>query len=142
MMVEMVVQAITRDERSNSVVLLKEKEGARAVPIMIGPWEAQAIACHLQGLQPQRPLTHDLMLDIVQQLDFKVARVLVNDLRERVFYALLVLVNNGREEQVDARPSDAIALAVRAGAPIYVAEKIIAEAGSSGLAEAQTDVTH
>ena len=124
-MVEVYVDTLTKDANGNAVVLLKEKQGARTLPITIGVNEAQAILCELKGIKPQRPMTHDLMRDIVRHLDARLSRVVVQELRDNIFYGLLVLGRNGKEEQVDARPSDALALALRAGAPIYVAEEVM-----------------
>jgi len=130
-MVEMVVHTLVRDARdaaNNIVVVLKEREGKRALPIVIGAHEAHAIFCELRNIKPQRPLTHDLMCSILEELEVQLARVVVHDLRENIYYALLVLINNGNEQEVDSRPSDAIALALRVGAPIFVADKVMEEA--------------
>ncbi len=127
-MVEMVVHTMVRDAHNNMVIVLKEREGTRALPIQIGPYEARAILWELKGMVSERPLTHDLMRSILDELEVQLARVVVHDLRDEVYYALLVLVNDGNEQEVDARPSDAIALALRAGAPIYVADKVIEQA--------------
>jgi bifunctional DNase/RNase len=130
-MVEMVVHTLVRDVRdaANSiVVVLKEREGKRALPIVIGPHEAHAIFCELRHIEPRRPLTHDLMCTMLDELEVQLARVVVHDLRDNIYYALLVLINNGKEQTIDSRPSDAIALALRVGAPIYVADKVMEEA--------------
>ena len=125
------------------VVVLREVEGSRYLPIWIGPFEAEAITIELQGLPRERPWTHDLMKSILDELGASVSYVLVNDLRGEIFYARLVLELDGVEKEVDSRSSDAIALAVRMKVPIYVAEKVIDEVGilpeSEGSASALTD---
>lgn len=111
------------------IILLKEQVGARHVPIWIGAVEASAIAYALEGVVPDRPLTHDLMRDVVDSIGASVDRVVVTEMRDQVFYADLVLLAGGGEVHVSARPSDAIALAVRAEAPIFVATGVLEDAG-------------
>lgn len=108
------------------IVLLKEAAGDRYLPIWIGAAEATAIAFAQQGVVPPRPLTHDLLRDVLQALGQELTAVRITDLRDGVFYALLVL---GDGVEVSARPSDAIALALRTGSPIYGAEEVLGEAG-------------
>jgi bifunctional DNase/RNase len=108
------------------IVLLREIEGERFLPIWIGAVEATAIAFAQQGVIPARPLTHDLMRDVVSALDHRLEAVRITALEEGVFYSVLVF-DGGAE--VSARPSDAIALALRTGTPIYAAEEVLAEAG-------------
>lgn len=105
-------------------LILKEVNGARRLPIIIGAFEAQSIALEMEGIKPPRPLTHDLMKNLIDQLGGELVDVCINDLREGTFFARL----NLDTQEIDSRPSDAIALAVRYGAPIYVAEKVMAEA--------------
>ncbi len=105
-------------------LILKEINGPRRLPIIIGTFEAQAIAIEIENMKPPRPLTHDLMKTLIEELGGELLEVTINDLRDGTFYALLNL--DGQE--IDSRPSDAIALAVRFGAPIYVAEKVMEEA--------------
>jgi uncharacterized protein len=114
----------TNDEQ---VIVLKEIEGERAFPIVIGIWEAVAIDRNIKGKKTPRPMTHDLLENVIGGLDAKLERVIVNDLRDRTFYARLVLRRNGKVVEVDSRPSDAIALAVQMKAPIYVEEKVLEE---------------
>ena len=114
----------TNDEQ---VIVLKEIEGERAFPIVIGIWEAVAIDRNIKGKKTPRPMTHDLIENVIGGLDAKLERVIVNDLRDRTFYARLVLRRNGKTVEVDSRPSDAIALAVQMKAPIYVEEKVLEE---------------
>jgi len=107
------------------VVILKDLESDRYLPIWIGPCEAESITIELQGVAVARPLTHDLLKTVVINLGGKVSQVVVNDLRNDTFYARILLSVNGRQMEIDARPSDAIALAVRARVPIYVAEAVM-----------------
>lgn len=107
------------------VVILKDIESDRYLPIWIGPCEAESITIELQGVAVARPLTHDLLKTVVINLGGKVSQVVVNDLRNDTFYARILLSVNGRQMEIDARPSDAIALAVRARVPIYVAEAVM-----------------
>lgn len=109
------------------VVILKDLEGKRYLPILIGPFEATAIALALEGTPVPRPLSHDLMRSIIQSLKAKVARVVIHDIQENTFYAKVVLESNGGTLEVDARPSDSIALALRTNAPIFVSERIVLE---------------
>jgi bifunctional DNase/RNase len=109
------------------IVLLKTVEGNRFLPIWIGHAEAGAILMKLQNSAPPRPMTHDLVTEILLQLDAQVVRVAVTELRESTFYAQVTIQQDGSEIEVDSRPSDAIALAVRAEAPIFVADEVIEE---------------
>ena len=111
------------------IALLRELGGDRYLPIWIGAGEATAIALALEGVKPQRPLTHDLLTSIVERLDATVDRVVVTELRDGVYYADLVLRRGGEEFVVSSRPSDAIALAVRTEAPISVFPGVLDEAG-------------
>lgn len=111
------------------VVILKEVESERYLPIWIGPYEADSIALELQEVPVQRPFTHDLLRNIVGELGATVTHVLINDLRDDTFFARIVLDVRGRHAEVDSRPSDAIALAVRVKCPIYVEEMVIERAG-------------
>lgn len=111
------------------VVVLKEINSTRYLPIWIGPFEADAITIGLQGVDIPRPLTHDLLKRIVDEVGGEISHIFVNDLREDTFYARIVLDVNGRHSEIDSRPSDAIALAVRAKVPIYVMEEVMDRAG-------------
>ncbi len=111
------------------VVLLREATGTRFLPIWVGAVEATAIAYAVEGLVPMRPLTHDLLKLVTESLGGTVVRVVVTELRDAVFYADLVLEQAGREVHISARPSDAIAIAVRTGSPIFAAPEVIDEAG-------------
>jgi uncharacterized protein len=109
------------------IVLLKTVDGNRFLPIWIGHPEAAAILMKLQGAQTPRPMTHDLLNDLLDQLDAKCERVSVTELRDNTFYASITISVNGAEIEIDSRPSDAIALAVRCSAPIFAAEEVIDE---------------
>ncbi len=135
MKVKMKIQAIALDPVSNSpVMILKEEEGERALPIWIGLLEATAIATKLENIQFSRPMTHDLMINILDHLGIKIPRIEVCDLRDNTYYALITLNIDGREVQIDARPSDAVALALRTGAEIWVHEEVLRK--SKALEEA------
>jgi uncharacterized protein len=110
------------------IVLLKEQEGERYLPIWIGTSEATAIAFALQGVVTARPMTHDLMKNILEELDVRVDRILITELREGTFYAVIEMARNGTPLEISSRPSDAIALAVRLGIPIFVHEDVLGEA--------------
>src|SRR5919199_6141294 len=113
----------------NRVVILKEVEAERYLPIWIGPYEADAIALELQEVPVARPLTHDLLRSVIADLGATVTHVLINDLRDDTFFARIVLDVSGRHAEVDSRPSDAIALGVRVKCPIYVEEGVMERAG-------------
>ena len=106
-------------------ILLKEVEGSRRLPIIIGAFEAQAIALEMEGIKPPRPLTHDLLKTFIDNLGANVVEIIVSELRENTFYAKIILEASGLTNEIDARPSDAIALAVRTEAPIYVKENVM-----------------
>ena len=110
-------------------ILLKEVNGARRLPIIIGAFEAQAIALEMEGIKPPRPLTHDLLKTMVDNLGANVVEIFVSELKENTFYAKIILEASGLTNEIDARPSDAIALAVRSYAPIYVNEIVMSAAG-------------
>jgi bifunctional DNase/RNase len=109
------------------IVLLKTAEGNKFLPIWIGHPEAAAILMKLQGASTPRPMTHDLVTEMLTQLDAKVTKIAVTELRDNTFYALITVVVDGSEIEIDSRPSDAIAIAVRSGAPIFAAEAVIEE---------------
>jgi len=109
-------------------ILLKEIEGTRRLPIIIGAFEAQAIALEMEGIKPPRPLTHDLLKTMVDNLGANVVEIVVSELKENTFYAKIILEASGLTNEIDARPSDAIALAVRTYAPIFVNELVMSAA--------------
>ena len=129
-MIQMTVGGLGFDPRNLSpLVLLRDQEEINFLPIWIGIFEAAAIAMVLQGVTPPRPMTHDLMKDILEKLGTKLDRVVINDVKESTFYALIeVKGKDGKPISMDCRPSDAIALAVRMEAPIFVAEQVMMRA--------------
>jgi hypothetical protein len=125
-MVEMSVDSVRISVESNQrVVILKDREGDRYLFIWIANPEAYSIAMELQGSTPPRPLTHDLLKAVILELGAKVERIVINDLIEDIFYARILMDVDGRHVEIDSRSSDAIALAVRLKAPIFVAEKVM-----------------
>ena len=127
-MVEMSIYGVSFDlVGKQPIVLLKTAEGNRYLPIWIGHPEAAAILMKLQGAATPRPMTHDLLTDMLEQLDAQVVRITVTELKESTFYASITVQQNGSEVEIDSRPSDAIALAVRVDAPIFAADDVIEE---------------
>ena len=125
-MIEVVVQHLGLDPTSNSpVVVLREKDGQRFLPIWIGPAEANAIAMKLQDVQAPRPLTHDLLTRVVTGLGGTLRRVFINSVKENTYYAEMVIDRDDHVFQVDARPSDSIALALRLEAPIFTEDRLL-----------------
>jgi len=128
--VEMTVESVRVHMLSTQhVVILRDLGRRRYLPIWIGPWEANAIAMRLQGLTPGRPLTHDLFAGVLAELGATIREVVIADLADETFHARIHLETGGRILEIDSRPSDALALAVRAGAPIFAAEEVLARAG-------------
>jgi bifunctional DNase/RNase len=119
------------------VVMLKEKTAARYLPIWIGHFEADAIAIPMQNVPVARPLTHDLLSAVIGALGGKITQVVINELSDETFYAKLIVDDNGRHVEVDSRPSDAIALAIRAKVPIYVEDAVLDQAGMVFEAEGE-----
>ena len=130
-LIEMMVESVRVHMLSSQhVVILKESERDRYLPIWIGPSEANAIAMRLQGLSAERPLTHDLMVSVIASLSSSVSRVVVTHVTDGTFHARLYLeAADGSEQEIDSRTSDAIAVAVRTGSTIYVDERVLDEAG-------------
>jgi bifunctional DNase/RNase len=129
-MVEMQIESVRVHMLSNRhVVILKDPVGDRYLPIWIGAWEASAIAMRLQGLQAERPLTHDLFAAALERLGVHVERVVISELADETYHARIHLERDGVQVEVDARPSDALALAVRAEVQIFAAEEVLAQAG-------------
>ncbi len=130
-MLEMKVRGLTLDPLSNmALVILRDLEGNKALPIWVGIPEANAIALEIEQVPTPRPMTHDLIKNILECINASVLRIVVNDLRDSTFYATIALSLQGREFHIDARPSDAIAVALRMKAPIYVTLDVIERAGS------------
>jgi uncharacterized protein len=140
-LVEMVVESVrVHMLSSRHVVILKETDRERYLPIWIGPWEASAIAMKLQGLTPERPLTHDLFAATLDELGIRIDRVVISTLAEETYHARLFLEQDGKTVEVDSRPSDALALAVRSGVRIFAAEAVLDQAGlgaDSGIEEGE-----
>jgi hypothetical protein len=120
-------------------LILKESNGKRKLPIIIGAFEAQSIALELEGMKPPRPLTHDLMKNLIDTFAVSLNEVCINELRDGTFYAKLVVEGLSETQEIDSRPSDAIALAVRYGAPIFVQEEVLDEAGVVSEDEDETE---
>ena len=130
-MVEMELTKIVIDEkRHDQLIVLKEKDGQRLLPIVIGLSEASAIKLRISGFLPPRPLTHDLLHSAIENLEANVEKIIIDRLEENTFHAKLVLRQDGKVKIIDARPSDSIALAVRAKAPIFVEEEVLKQSES------------
>lgn len=139
-MIEAVVESIRVSlVTQQRVVILKEVEGERHLPIWIGSYEAEAIAMELQGVSAARPLPYDLMKTVIGDLGATVERILVTDLNEEIYYARIIVRHNDRSVEIDSRPSDAIALAVRAQVPILVEEAVMDRAGVTLDGEGEGD---
>ena len=136
MMIEMKVKGLTLDPQTNvPIVILSETEGERALPIWVGIFEAHAIAREIESFETPRPMTHDLIKNIINDLQGRVDRILINDLKDNTFFAEIHLSVNASDLVVDSRPSDAIAVALRMGSPIFVEEKVLDEAKSIEFSE-------
>jgi hypothetical protein len=123
--VEVELSRIIINETSDQqVIVLKERHGKRSFPIVIGIVEIFAIDRRLKGIKPPRPMTHDLLDSVIENLGVKIEKIVINDLRNHTFYAKIHLSSDGRTVKIDSRPSDAIALGVASNAPIYVAEHV------------------
>ena len=130
-MIEVIIDSIRVSLMSqHRVVVLKDMNSERYLPIWIGPCEAEAITVKLQDLPAPRPLTHDLLRNVIRELGGKVVHILINDLRQEVYYARIVVDVAGEQMEIDSRPSDAIALAVRVSVPIFVAETVMDKAAT------------
>jgi bifunctional DNase/RNase len=126
MQIEMMIKWLMVDPVTNvPIVILRDKEGQRVLPIWVGIFEANAIALQIENITPQRPMTHDLLHNVIHDLKADIEKIVVSDLRENTFYALIYVSIGGELTAIDARPSDAIALALRARAPIFVEDKVI-----------------
>jgi hypothetical protein len=129
MLVSVRVDRVTLDTTANRfVVILRDDVHRRWLPIVVGSSEAQAIALQMENIIPPRPLTHDLVKNLLDSVEVRISRVVVSDLRENTYYAMIGLKMNGNHVEVDARPSDAIAIALRAQAPIFVDEEVMKKA--------------
>ncbi|UCF61009.1 MAG: bifunctional nuclease family protein [Anaerolineaceae bacterium] len=139
-MVEVVIDSIRVSLMSpQRIIILREMDSERFLPIWIGPFEADAITLSLQELEVTRPLTHDLLRNVLQVLGAEVLRVNITELRDDVFYARIVINLDGQELEIDSRPSDALALAVRTHVPIFVSETVMDEAASVPETDVETE---
>lgn len=135
-MVEMKVEGLTLDPLTNMpIIILKDTTGKKALPIWVGYFEANAIALEIEKISTPRPMTHDLIRNLIQTMKGEVNHILVNELKDNTFYAVISLVCGGNTLVIDSRPSDAIALALRTKSPIYVEETVIEAAKSLDLPE-------
>jgi bifunctional DNase/RNase len=134
MWIQMNVNTVLFDSKNSSyIVVLKDETGKKLLPIWIGASEGNSIALAMSKMKAGRPLTHDLIAAIFDRLEIEIARVVVSDLIENTFFASLYLLHGGKEFHIDSRPSDAIAIAVRVGAPIFVQEEVLAKQDQSTL---------
>ena len=122
------IRVIMSETRSHQIIVLKEKDGERTMRVAIGPAEAVAIHRAVSGERLPRPMTHELLGVVLDALEVEVARVVVNDLRDKTFFGRLILSQNGRIHDIDSRPSDAVAIAMQKGAPIFVEEGVLKQA--------------
>ena len=140
MLIEMTIKGLMVDPITNMpIVILKDKDGDRVLPIWVGIFEANAIALQIENIATPRPMTHDLLRNIITDLDGQVDRVVVSDLKDNTFFAIIHLTVKGEAVVVDARPSDAIALALRTRAPILVEETVIDTAKTIDFASERAD---
>jgi hypothetical protein len=136
MLIRMTVRGIALDPITNMpIIILKDAEEKRALPIWVGIFEANAIALELEKIATPRPMTHDLIKNILDGLGATVQQIVVNDLKDNTFFAVIEVNHNGNMVSIDSRPSDAIALALRVNAPIFVTEKVVSKAKSMDIAE-------
>jgi bifunctional DNase/RNase len=121
------VRIVIRENDDQQIIVLRERDGPRHFPIVIGIFEASAIDRRVKGIATPRPMTHDLMADVIESLSCELEKIVIHDLREGTFFAKLVIRQNGQLIEVDARPSDAIALGVASDTPLFVAESVLGE---------------
>ncbi|PYM57019.1 MAG: hypothetical protein DMD79_20855 [Candidatus Rokuibacteriota bacterium] len=140
MQIEMTIKGLMVDPVTNTpIVILRDREGQRVLPIWVGIFEANAIALQIENVATPRPMTHDLLRNVIQDLRATVQKVVVCDLQENTFFALIYLHLNGDTLAIDARPSDAIALALRTRAPIFVEDSVIDNAKSIDFSSEKAD---
>jgi len=140
MLIEMTIKGLMVDPITNMpIVILKDMQGERVLPIWVGIFEANAIALQVENIATPRPMTHDLLRNIIKDLEAHVDRVVVSDLKDNTFYAVIHLTVRGENVAIDARPSDAIALALRTRSPILVDESVIDNAKTMDFASERTD---
>jgi hypothetical protein len=140
MEIEMTIKGLMIDPITNMpIVILKDKEGNRILPIWVGLFEANAIALQIENISTPRPMTHDLLKNVLGDLEANVQKIVVCELKDNTFYAMIYLDREGKLIAVDSRPSDAIALALRTKAPIYVEESVVESAKGMDLTKDTTD---
>ena len=140
MQIEMTIKGLIVDPITNMpIIILRDEEGQRVLPIWVGIFEANAIALQIENIATPRPMTHDLLRNVIQDLRAAVDRIVVCDLKENTFYALIYVTMGGETVAIDARPSDAIALALRTRAPIFVEETVIENARSIDFGSEKPD---
>jgi bifunctional DNase/RNase len=136
----MAIKGLMMDPITNvPIVLLRDLDNQRLLPIWVGPVEANAIAMQIENVAPPRPMTHDLLRNVLQELGATLSRVIISDLRDSTFYAYLELRRNGDVLLVDARPSDALALSIRTKAPVFVEAEVLSQAKSVEVSTEQAD---
>ena len=142
MLIEMSIKGLMVDPITNMpIVILKDKLGERVLSIWVGIFEANAIALQIENVATPRPMTHDLLKNVISDLKADIQKIVVSDLKENTFYALIHLMVNGEPLAIDARPSDAIALALRAKAPIFVEDRVIEHAETADLSPDKSDTS-
>jgi uncharacterized protein len=140
MQIEMTIKGLMVDPITNMpIIILRDKDGQRVLPIWVGVFEANAIALQIENVTTPRPMTHDLLKNVIADLHGRIEKIVVSDLKENTFYALIYLQVNGEPVAIDARPSDAIALALRAQAPIFVEDRVIDHAKTVDFAPEKGD---
>ncbi len=140
MQIEMTIKGLMVDPVTNMpIIILRDKDGQKVLPIWVGIFEANAIALQIENVATPRPMTHDLLKNVITDLDASVQKIVVCDLKDNTFYALIHLLVNGHTVAIDARPSDAIALALRAKAPIFVEDVVIENARSLDITSEKAD---
>ena len=140
MMIGMTVRGIALDPITNMpIIILKDQDEKRALPIWVGIFEANAIALELEKIATPRPMTHDLIKNILDGVGASVQQIVINDLKENTFFAVIEVNYNGNVVNIDSRPSDAIALALRLNAPIFVTDKVVSKAKSMDIAAETED---
>lgn len=141
-MIEMKIKGLTLDPLTNMpIIILKDAEGNHALPIWVGIFEANAIALEMENINTPRPMTHDLIKNILKELHATVPHIIIDELKDNTFFAKICVKVNGTETNVDSRPSDAIALALRLKVPILVENKVVEDAKSIDLSEKNIDLT-
>jgi bifunctional DNase/RNase len=134
MQIEMTIKGLMVDPITNMpIIILRDKAEQRVLPIWVGVFEANAIALQIENVTTPRPMTHDLLRNVIHDLKADIQKIVVSDLKDNTFYALIYLTHNGRLMSIDSRPSDAIALALRTGSPIYVNSDVIDKAKNSDM---------